>query len=388
MDPLPRYFLLAPDLRFVRGSKLHQGADLDARVLSLARALAHSPIWDRMGHGVLVVRTGAVPALAAFGRFDEADEARLSFLARWLAPAVTSTTYLDQAAVEGAIDALAERLRATFGNELRTYDFVAVPRGGLIVLGMLAYALDLDGERLGCSHDPQRPRVVVDDCALTGSRFRRFVAGDPHPHWVFAHLCSPPALRTAMLDQETRLSHAIAANDLRDLAPAEHGAQYEEWRARVEGQAGADRYWIGQAESVVFPWNEPDHNFWNAVTNELEWGWRLAPPEVCRKAGSVAFPDGISLQVHGSDHAGPRVADHVLYARFGGNVHLLHHTTGRTLQLDEVGSHVWDELIAGSSAAGIADGIASRFDVDADRALADVQSLTQDLITRGMLVGA
>ncbi len=384
MDPLPRFFLLAPDLRFVLDSELHRGADLDERVLSLSRALARSPIWDHMGPGVLVVRTGPAPALAAIGRFDEADEARLSFLARWLAPAVTSTTYLDQAAVEGAIETLAQRLRATFGNEVRTYDFVAVPRGGLIVLGMLAYALDLDSQRLGCSRDPQRPLVIVDDCALTGSRFRRFVAGDPHPRLVFAHLCSPRELRAAMLDREPRLSHAIAAIDLLDRAPDEHGAQYEEWRARVQAQAGAERYWIGQAESVVFPWNEPDHNFWNAVTGELEWGWRLAPPEICRKVGSVAFPDGVPVQVHGSE----RVADHVLFARFEGRVHLLHGTSGRTLQLDEVGSRVWDGLIVGSSAAGIAEGIASSFDVDPDRALADVRSMTQALVERGMLVHA
>lgn len=388
MDPLPRFVLLASDLRFVGHSELHQGDGLEEQVRSLARALARSPIWDRMGPGVLVLRTGPIPSLAAFGRFDEADVARLTFLARWLRPAITSTTYLDQAAVEGAIETLAERLRLTFGSELRRYDFVAVPRGGLIVLGMLAYALDLDAERLGCSHDPHRPLVIVDDCALTGSRFRRFVAGDPHPHWVFAHLCSPAGLRTAMLDRETRLSHAIAAIDLRDRAPDEHGARYQEWRARVEAQAGAERYWIGQAESVVFPWNEPDHNFWNAVTDELEWGWRLAPPEACSKAGSASFPDGIPVQVQGTDHAGPRVADDVLCARFEGNVHLLHRVNGHTLQLDEVGSHVWDGLMAGSTAEGIADRITSRFDVDVDHALADVRSLTQDLITRGVLVSA
>lgn len=386
MNPDPRFVLLAPDLRFVRHSELHKGTGLDERVLSLARALARSPIWDRMGPGVLVIRTGAIPALAAFGRFDEADVARLSFLARWLGPAVTSTTYLDQAAVERAVLALAERLRVTFGSALRTYDFVAVPRGGLIVLGMLAYALDVDAERLGCSHDPQRPLVVVDDCALTGSRFRRFVADNPHPRLIFAHLCSPPELRAAMLDQETRLAHAIAAIDLRDRAPDEHGEQYHEWLTRVEAQAGADRYWIGQAEGVVFPWNEPDHNFWNAVTDELDWGWRLAPPDICSKAGSITFPDGIPVQVQATDHTVPRVADHVLVARFEGNVHLLDAVHGRSLRLDEVGSYVWDLLIAGSSAEGIADGITSRFDVDLDRALTDVRSLTQDLVTRGLLV--
>jgi hypothetical protein len=388
MESIPRFVLLAPDLRFLETSDLYPGDVLEDRARSLASAVSHSPIWDRMGPGMLVLRTDPVPTLAALGRFDEADLARLSFLARWLAPAIASTRYLDPASVEAAVGTLAGRLRSEFGNEVRDFDFAAVPRGGLIVLGMLAYALDVDGARLGPARDPARPLVIVDDCALTGSRFRRFVAGERASRWVFAHLCSPPELRSAMIDQVPQLSHAIAAIDLRDLAPVELGEQYREWRARVELQAGAERLWIGQPENVVFPWSEPDHNFWNAITREVEWGWRLAPPDRCLKAGSVSYPDGVPVQVVGVHRAGRRATERVLYARFEDRIHLLDRYDGKTFLLDEVGSCVWEELMAGGSDEDIANLVASRFDVGPERALTDVRSLTSDLLAHGVLAAA
>jgi hypothetical protein len=388
MIPIPRFVLLAPDLRFVRSSDLYRGDVPEDRARSLASAIAHSPIWDRMGPAVLVLRTDPVPSLAALGRFDEADVARLSFLARWLAPAIASTRYLDPASVDAAVETLADRLSSAFGREVRDFDFAAVPRGGLIVLGMLAYALDVAGDRLGPARDPARPLVIVDDCAFTGSRFRRFVAGERGSRWIFAHLCSPPELRTAMIEQVPQLSHAIAAFDLRDLGPEEHGEGYREWRARAEVQAGAGRDWIGQPENVVFPWSEPDHNFWNAVTREVEWGWRLAPPDRCLKAGSASYPDGVPVQVLAETQGGRRATTRVLFARFEDRVHILDRDEGETFLLDEVGSRVWEGLMAGGSDQDIANVIASRFDVDLEQALDDVRALAGGLLARGLVEAA
>ena len=57
--------------------------------------------------------------------------------------------------------------------------FVALPRGGLFVLGMLAYLLDLRADRVGDVGESgirpggsdSAPLVLVDDCALSGLRF-------------------------------------------------------------------------------------------------------------------------------------------------------------------------------------------------------------------------
>ena len=388
MDPPPHFVLLAADLGYVGSSELYSGDSLAERAHSLTRALARSPIWDRMGPGILVLRTDPVPSLAALGRFDEADVERLAVLARSLAPAIASTRYLDYEAVVAAVEMLAVRLRAVFGDEVRRFDFVGVPRGGLIVLGLLAYALDLDTARLGAARDPHRPVVIVDDCALTGIRFRRFIAEDPGSQWVFAHLCSPPELRTALIDRVPRLSHAVAAIDLRDLAPDEKVERYEEWRTRMERRSRVELCWIGQPENVVFPWNEPDHSFVNAVTDELDWGWRLAPPERCLKHGSTSFPDGVAVQVYTGNQTGCRVAERFLFGCLEEQVFLFDRSTGDTLRLDEVGSCVWDGLLAGWSAERIAADIVSRFDVEMERALTDVRSLTRELLDRGMLVAA
>lgn len=386
--PPPRFVLLAQDFGYISRSELYAGGDLADSAGSLTRALARSPIWDRMGPGILVLRTDPVPSLAALGRFDEADVARLSFLARWLEPTITSTRYLDHEAVVAAVEILAVRLRAVFGDEVRRFDFVGVPRGGLIVLGLLAYALDLDAERLEALRDPNRPLVIVDDCALTGNRFCRFIEEDPGSQWVFAHLCSPPELRTAMIDQVLRLSHAIAAIDLRDLAPSEYGENYAEWHTQVAQRIGDRCCWIGQPENVVFPWNEPDHNFLNTVTGESDWGWRLAPSERCLKRGSTSFPGGIPDQVSTGNQTGYRVANRLLFGCLEEQVFLFDRSTGDTLRLDEVGARVWDGLLAGWSAERIADGIVSRFDVDMERALTDVRSLTRDFLDRGVLISA
>ena len=384
----PRFSLLSHDLQFLSSSSLHLGDTLADRAFSLCRALAHSPIWDSMGAGTLILRTGPHPSLAALGRFDAADRARLAFLARWMPNAVLSTRYLGYPEVTEAVENLAVRLRSACGTEIVDFDFVGIPRGGIIVQGMLAYALDLKPERLGSSGDPGRPLVLVDDCALTGSRFRRFVAGLPQSRLVFAHICSTPELRAAMLAQEPALSHCVAVIDLRDLAPEEHGAQYSEWRTGVHERTAAHRYWIGQAEDVVFPWNEPDHNFWNPETGEMDWGWRLVPPERCLKRGATSFPDGIPVQVQEPAGAEHLPASHIMYGRFEGLVYLLDSDTGQTLGLGQVGSLIWEGLMEGLSPYVIGQQISSRFAVDPDRAGVDASAFIGDLVDRGVLVSA
>src|SRR5687768_10417176 len=91
---------------------------------------------------------------------------------------------------EAEAKSLAAALVAAFGrDEIKSFSYTAIPRGGLFVLGMLSYVLDLD-RRVLQPRSSGEPLVVVDDCSLSGARFRNFLQADEHPQVVFAHLYS------------------------------------------------------------------------------------------------------------------------------------------------------------------------------------------------------
>src|SRR5690606_11158703 len=104
-----------------------------------------------------------------------------------------------------------------------------IPRGGYVVNGLLCYALSLEGNRLADSDDRSRPLMIVDDCALTGSRFRQIMRETDRERVVFVHLCSSPELRNALMSQEPSLTHVVAAHDLHDLASERLGSDFISW---------------------------------------------------------------------------------------------------------------------------------------------------------------
>ncbi|MGB9880883.1 MAG: hypothetical protein ACPLRM_08985, partial [Anaerolineae bacterium] len=76
---------------------------------------------------------------------------------------------------EAATKQLAAQLVGAFGAaELSRFAYAAIPRGGLIVLGMLSYVLDLKPDAL-MSLATDVPLVVVDDAAYSGARFAQFL---------------------------------------------------------------------------------------------------------------------------------------------------------------------------------------------------------------------
>ena len=99
---------------------------------------------------------------------------------------------------EAGAKSLAAELSAAFSrSELARFGYVAIPRSGHFVLGMLAYVLDL-GPRQLLRQPADAPVVLVDDCALTGLRFQQMLQSLPHERVIFAHLYSHPALRQAI----------------------------------------------------------------------------------------------------------------------------------------------------------------------------------------------
>jgi hypothetical protein len=292
---------------------------------------------------------------------------------------------MDYAQVTAAARQLAAKLRELFGSELDSFDFLPIPRGGLVIQGLLSYALDLPGDRLVRSAERDRPLVIVDDCAITGSRFREILRQCDRNRVIFAHLCSPPALREALLAREPAVSHAVAVHDLQDLAPDRMGPDYAAWRELAESRSGADRYWIGQVEGIVFPWNEPDHNFWNPVTGQLEWGWRVVPPELCIKNASTAS-SAVPIQVFEPARGEVMPMDHVISGTLDGDVYVLDSRNGGTLALEGVGALIWEQLLRGAKPEAISEGISRTWDLPLEQAAEDVEHFIDELVAREVLV--
>ncbi|NOZ06932.1 MAG: hypothetical protein GXP41_11390 [Chloroflexi bacterium] len=234
---------------------------------------------------------------------------------------------------------LARKLQAHLGSDLPDSRFVAIPRGGLIVLGMLSYALGLGREQIeSYDHATGDLVVVVDDCSLSGRRFGEVLAYVKAPRVVFAHLLSHPALRRAILESEPRVEACLAAADLRERegsTPANAEAHEATWRERLPGR----RYWLGIVEPVAFAWSEPDKVLWNERTQQLEDHWHNASPRQC-------LDTRVSLNVPLQDNTfGPLdVPAHVHWKVDNGETVLWHAAEDQVYGLEGVAGAMWRAL--------------------------------------------
>jgi hypothetical protein len=346
----------------------------------VATAIAEDEVWEFPTS--LLVGSADDPFLVAVGCFAPDRLARLRVLAEQLDG--TRLLPLDYAAVERATRQLAARLADRFGpDDVRGWHYVPVPRGGLIVLGLLAYILDLPPTALSDGAPTGTPLVVVDDCALSGRRFRSVLAGRDEPHVVFAHLYSHPALRAAIEAAEARVVACVAGEDLTDSAPELHGDGYGEystaWRGRIP-----DAYWIGRTEHLGFPWSEPDYTVWNATTGVAERGWRLIPSERClahhRHPGS-----GVAVQRQPGCPGPIRPAPGVLFGTWSAETVLVDAREERTVLLDPVAGDMWSALVATGTVAGALDLLAGTYDVDHDVLGRDLAALVERTRQLGFL---
>ncbi len=329
------------------------------------------------------------------------DLARLGELAALLrrSPAVR---FVDYRRAERDCEVLAARLLDGLGRErLRGALFTAIPRGGLIVLGMLAYWLDLEADqlvapRLAPVADPpaaKPPRaagpsgadpllVVVDDCALTGYRFGTRLAASPHREVVFAHLYSHPDLRRAIVAAEPRVVACVAAHDLADHAAESHPDETdrEAWRRRWHERLGPGRYWVGRPELVSFAWSEPARPTWNPAVDRVEEGWRLLPPHLClgNRVRLVA-PSQAARSV------GWRQPEAVASGEVDGVVWLCDTRSGEVVSLTGVAAEMWRRVAGwGSLEAAVTDlaGVYAAGEAEIRR---DIEALAADLAARGFL---
>lgn len=353
-------------------------------LLGVAQALAANPQWVDVPDAGLVVRRRPRPLLGVLGRFDSAMEQRLAALRGQLRRPLPR--HVSYAQAEENCEILAEQLVQRFGlRDLRGFGFSALPRGGLIVLGMLCYRLGLKASQLESPQRPDAPLVVVDDCAITGLRFGEWLRSSVSQHVIFAHLYSHPDLRAAIEATEPRVQACVSAHDLVDHAPKLLGEDYPAWRAERLQRPGPRRYWVGQIDRIAFAWSEPDQGVWNPVTQRVESAWRLVPPRLCLRNRAGVGVSTIPLQIQ-PEAAGPlRLAPQVLYGDVGGTVVVADVDSELNVTLRGVAADMWRAVLDHRSLEDALIALTADYEVDADTLQHDLLSFVRELKSRGIV---
>ncbi len=382
------------------------------RVVALARALASSPLWKEMPDAIMVVRTEPPAGIAVMGYLDDEDFARLKALPGQLQTELPRLRYLDWQEVEEGCEVLARRLLAELGAAaISQASFVGIPRGGILVLGLLAYVMDLKptqllgrawsrgehprepgtevDERNGL-RDPHRRSpddllVVVDDCALSGLRFGRFLRAETQGPVAFAHLFSHPELRAQIQEREDSVTQVVAAYDLCDHAPELLGAEYASWRARWQERTRGAAYWIGRPDRLGFPWSEPEIGVWNQATQQEDLGWRLIPPSAClrNRIEGRAGMDRLQIQPHGS--ATHRLAPSTYFGQIEGHTILASLRSGIAVQLDPMASAIWHVLLEEPGVDEAARALSRAYDAEPGVIEEDVREMHRQFTDAGFL---
>ena len=336
---------------------------------------------------MFVVRDHSPSHLTAFGDLSPEDLDRLANLSDQLRHVSRSAVFVDYSRAEQLADELAELLVARYGHSnLLEFEFRAVPRGGLVVLGMLSYALSLPRECLRHSDRSDRPVVLVDDCALSGVRIREHISAMPDRRVTVATLCSPPTFESAAIGLCPNVDACISPVHLADLGPELLGDRYDEWLAEQRQRLSDTAIWFGRPEFVCFAWNEPESSFVNRRTGEVERGFRLV------SAPSEDLPDTDGVRVHrdgpGPYNAPPWVtaADldggRVAVADFSGKTGT---STSSCYLLEDSAAEIWIRLIERGTVEAAASAVAEQYAADPQTVAADVARLAGELVERGLL---
>jgi hypothetical protein len=378
-----------------QAAALYRRVSDDDPVVTLATTLAASARWEPASPITFVVRPGPEPVLAAVGAIDAEAEARLTALRWQLATVLPHLRYFDHAAVEAACMSLAMQVRERLGEATLTRArFVAVPRGGLVVLGYLAYALGLRRDQVVSAVEPgvdgggpDAPLVVVDDCALSGYRMSRVLDGLAANQVVIATLCSHPEMRLAFVQARPGVIGFESAVDLVDHAPAIYGREYPAWLARWQERSEPGTVWVGRPDHVCFPWHEPDVGVWDPVRNEVALGWGLVPPELClaHRERTSRAKGGIAVQVVDGGGGSHRPTRQVVFGSVDGAVIVGRLDTESTFVLDDVAAAMWHGLTERRAEEDVVASIAERYDVDTDVVRADLRGLRGQLVAAGLL---
>ena len=351
----------------------------------VCRAILASPAWFSIGSPIWVrSASSSKDAILVFGDLDDASVARLRHVERWIHQARQRCKWYSYPDTVRLTEKLAVELKECLGSDISKVDWLAIPRGGLIVLGLLSYALGLRQERLENSLDEERPLVIIDDCALTGNRFSRFTEKVERKEVLFANLCSPLEVREAIVSTEPAVSHCLAADTLHNMAPTLQGKGYDGWEERVRAYLDTKRYWIGQSEIPIFPWSEPDHNFWNPITKTVESGWQVAPPELTLKSKHRESQSPKVFDI--PDQKGVfLLGDAVLYYPKDSTVYIFDCETKAQYKLEKVGALLWIAFLKYKTMEDVVALVQSAYSVSPGKAKKDADRFAGQLLQKGLL---
>ncbi|WP_282041732.1 PqqD family protein [Halomonas alimentaria] len=377
--------------------------DLPSAVEELAAAVRANSLWSRLPGAILIGRCEPVPLLAVAGTFSDEQQVLLRQLREHLDVLLHEREFVDYAQAEAVCGQLAERLVAVFGADtLQSAQFAAIPRGGLIVLGMLAYHLDLNSSQLTSleSADADDMLFVIDDCSLTGNRFRECLSRIASDSVVFCPLYAPEALCAGIVSREPRVVKCISGASLRDMSPPPGVAGHEEWRRRRHLQLGDDSYWLGQTLGVAFAWCTPQTRCWDDAQGRFVAGWDVVPPSRSLKrrlllrrlenapAGDVLPPLILNTPSPGAE---VRVHDRVLWCCRDDEVIVARipqraDDAATVYRLAGISAEFWQLLMTHDAMNWIIQALWEQYQVARERLEADMASLVEQLYAEGLLM--
>ncbi|WP_251965685.1 PqqD family protein [Salinibacter ruber] len=292
--------------------------------------------------------------------------------------------------VEKDCETLAETLSQRVGTELlSSADFLGIPRGGLIVLGMLSYALNLPHGQFEPPASGDAPLVVVDDCALTGSRFRRFLQHHPDREVIFAPLYAHPELCATIEREEPRVTACVNAQDLHDYAPEELGEDHSEWQAQWHQRHSDERYWIGRTEHLCFPWGEADTATWNPKRKQVEQGLSVVPPEHRLKnrpgVDSSQREPSASVQVQPAPTGPIRPSPAVLFGQVGNHTIVANPEADVCIELGGTAAAMWHALVEHGTIGDTMGALRQAYSVGETTLRADLVDFAKQLAVHDLL---
>lgn len=275
---------------------------------------------------------------------------------------------------------LAEKLHDQYGDHVTRFDYLAIPRGGLIVLGMLGYFLHLDRKNLNASRESDT-LIVVDDICYSGTRMRQALADQVGSrNIIIAVLYSTPAVREKILEQERNVVACVSSTDLPDLTPHDpQNRSAEQWQSLWLQRLPGKRYWGGRSERVIFPWSEPDSPTWNPERQQLEEGWLGASPDACLKNwAGLGLPPRLATREF-------RIPDSAWYRFAGQGIQLLDSETGNMFHIEGTAAEMWRALAAYGNRNSVADLLLEIYETSAEDLHLDLECFIDQLLSQNLL---
>jgi hypothetical protein len=338
--------------------------------------------------GPVAVATRAAPshALAVIGWFTDDEAAGVRAALDGFAGALSRLRYVSYAQAEADCQVLADRLRARLSPDvLEAAVFTGIPRGGLIVLGMLGYTLGLRPEQLRPAARPDAPLILVDDCFLSGHRVSTALAAHAdRPSVVPAALYAHPDLCAAIERDHPVVPACLHARALTDHAPALLGAAYPHWAAKWRGRLNGSRYWTGLPDRLCFAWSEPHGYVWNDEAEQVEPAWRTVPADRCLRTRHTTRP-AAPIQAAAPPAGTLRPAPDTLAADFEVHVVVARPDMDACLVLEGTAADFWRALLAHGDLEPARTALGATYDVPPARLERDLRAFARALSARGLL---